>query len=312
MQLLPLLAWALLPGCGAMGWRRTVQGFVGESLSVTCEYQPGLEMNPKFWCKPGTVYTCAKDIVITSESQPVVRKGRFSIRDNHTHLVFTVTVEDLTKKDAGIYRCGVRMGRLQLDWSDEVEVIVLPATPPSTSTTNKHTDLISPVTGPTQTTSQGGTVHMTSNPSSNQRLNVVEHILTPGIVVVLLLLAVAAAVLVILSRKRKKALSRAAIEMDRTRSVSHTGADALNYADINHHMGTAESQLYSNAEAFRSLQNSTIEYMEVRHSAKPVEEETEAMYARVQKRVPQQEQIYSNMPPAPQPSEEPESRAGGV
>ncbi|XP_027605593.1 CMRF35-like molecule 8 [Pipra filicauda] len=312
MQLLPLLAWALLPGYGAMGWRRTVQGFVGESLSVTYKYRPGQEMNPKFWCNPGTFYTCAKDIIITSESQPVVRKGRFSIRDNRTHLVFTVTVEDLTEEDAGIYFCGVRTGRLQFDRGDEVEVIVLPATPPSTSTTNKHTDLTSSVTGPTQTTSQGGTVHMTSNPSSNQRLNVVEHILTPGIVVVLLLLAVAAAVLVILSRKRKKALSRAAIEMDRTRSVSHTGADALNYADINHHMGTAESQLYSNAKAFRSLQNSTIEYMEVRHSAKPVEEESEAIYARVQKRVPQQEQIYSNMPPAPRPSEEPESRAGGV
>ncbi|XP_017928512.1 CMRF35-like molecule 6 [Manacus vitellinus] len=109
-----------------MGWRRTVRGRMGESLSVTCEYQPGLEMNPKFCCKPGTVYTCAEDIVITSESQPVVQKGRFSIRDNRTHLVFTVTVEDLTEEDAGIYRCGMRTGRLQLDWSDEVEVIVLP------------------------------------------------------------------------------------------------------------------------------------------------------------------------------------------
>ncbi|XP_032562611.1 CMRF35-like molecule 6 [Chiroxiphia lanceolata] len=312
MQLLLLLAWALLPGCGAIGWRRTVRRFVGESLSVTCKYRPGQETNPKFWCNPGTVYTCAEDIVITSESQPVVRKGRFSIRDNRTRRVFTVTVEDLTEEDTGTYLCGVRTGGLQFDQSAEVEVIVLPATPPSTSTTNKHTDLTSSVTGPTQTTSQGGTVHMTSSPSSDQRLNVVEHILTPGIIVVLLLLAVAAAVLVILSRKRKKALSGAAIEMDRTHSVSHTGADALNYADINHHMGTAESQLYSNAKTLWSLENSTVEYMEVRHSAKPVEEESEAIYARVQKRVPQQEQIYSNMPPAQQPSEEPDSRAGGV
>ncbi|XP_027510520.1 CMRF35-like molecule 8 isoform X1 [Corapipo altera] len=312
MWLLLLLVWLLLPAYGVVGWRRTVQRFVGESLSVTYEYQPGQQTNPKFWCKPGIFYICAEDIVITSESQPVVQKGRFSIRDNRTHRVFTVTVEDLTEEDAGTYLCGVRTARLLLDRIAEVEVIVLPVTPPSTSTTNKHTDLTSSVTGPTQTTSQGGTVHMTSNPSSNQRLNVVEHILTPGIIVVLLLLAVAAAVLVILSRKRKKALSGAAIEMDRTRSVSHTGADALNYADINHHMGTAESQLYSSAEAFRSLENSTIEYMEVRHSAKPVEEESEAIYARVQKRVPQQEQIYSNMPPAPRPSEEPDSRAGGV
>ncbi|XP_032562965.1 polymeric immunoglobulin receptor-like [Chiroxiphia lanceolata] len=111
---------------GAMGWGRTVQRFVGESLSVTYEYRPGQEMNPKFWCKPGIFYTCAEDIVITSESQPVVRKGRFSIRDNRTLRVFTVTVEDLTEEDAGTYLCGVRTGRLLHDRIAEVEVIVLP------------------------------------------------------------------------------------------------------------------------------------------------------------------------------------------
>ncbi|XP_027763921.1 CMRF35-like molecule 9 [Empidonax traillii] len=312
MQLLLLLSWALLPGCGAVMRSWTVRGYLGGSLSVTCTYRPGLEKNPKFWCKPGTLLTCAEEIIITSESQPVVQKGRFSIRDNRTRRVFTVTVEDLAKEDAGIYCCGVRKAVYQVDESASVRVIVLPPTPSPASTTSKHTDLTSSVTRPTQTTPQGGTVHVTPNPSSNQRLNVVEHILAPGMVVVLLLLAVAAAVLVMLSRKRKKALSGAAIEMDRTRSVSHTGADALNYADINHHMGTAKSQLYSNAEAFRSLENSSVEYVEVRHGAKPVEEETEAIYARVQKPVRQQEQIYSNVPPAPRPSEEPNSTARGV
>lgn len=38
--------------------------------------------------------------------------------------------------------------------------------------------------------------------------------------------------------------------------------------------------------------------------SQPLEEDREALYARVQKPVPQQEQIYANVPSAPEPSEE--------
>ncbi|KAM7089289.1 LOW QUALITY PROTEIN: uncharacterized protein J5F26_012391 [Ciconia maguari] len=174
--------------------------------------------------------------------------------------------------------------------------------------TTRHPDLTSSVSVPTQTTPQGEAVLSQSTlfhheGSSPPRLDMVEHILTPGIVVVLLLLAVAAGILVMLSRKRKKALSRAAVEMDRTHRTSHTGADALNYADINHCAGTAESQLYSNAEAFRCLGNTATEYAEIKQSDKHLEEKKEATYASIQKSRPEQ-QIYTNMPLIPQPREE--------
>ncbi|XP_074967787.1 CMRF35-like molecule 6 [Phalacrocorax aristotelis] len=117
----------LLPGCWAVRGPHTVWGFLGGSLSVSCTYRHGHEMKPKFWCTTGRlVSTCDTDIVITSAGQPIVRRHRFSIQDNRTEWVFTVTVEGLVEGDAGTYLCGVRTGVLQRDESAEVEVIVSP------------------------------------------------------------------------------------------------------------------------------------------------------------------------------------------
>lgn len=89
--------------------------------------------------------------------------------------------------------------------------------------------------------------------------------------------------------------------------MSHTGADALNYAEIKPRASTAESQLYSNVEALRCSAGTTTEYMEVKQSDTHLEEKKEATYATVRKSPPAQQQIYANVPSASQPREEPQS-----
>lgn len=301
MKLLLLLlccADLCLPGWALHG-PSSMTGYIGGSLSVSCSYQEGYETYPKYWCHPGTLTSCSfkNYIVITSEQQPWVQRGRISIRDNRTQRVFTVTMKDLTAGDAGTYLCGVRTPIWQQDVTNKVQVIVLSALPSTSAIPS------GPISGPTWMSPQQETTKQTAHPTSpgdlsEGQLDIVMDILIPCIAVVLFLLALAAVVLVILSRKRKKALAGASIEMCSTHGTAN--AEVLQYVDISH-VGTKQRQLYSNVRAAPvSLQTDT-EYSEVKKPSQNLAVNTETPNTQVCK-IPleEQEQLYANVVPRQQ------------
>ncbi|XP_010081992.1 PREDICTED: CMRF35-like molecule 6, partial [Pterocles gutturalis] len=102
------LVWTLFPGSWAVTGPAQVTAEPGGSLAVSCSYELGYELYPKYWCRPGFLWFCFTNITQTNGSEVMVTQGRVSIRDNHASRSFTVTLGDVTPGDAGWHSCGVR------------------------------------------------------------------------------------------------------------------------------------------------------------------------------------------------------------
>ncbi|KAG5278155.1 hypothetical protein AALO_G00095790, partial [Alosa alosa] len=127
-------------------------GYKGKSVSITCKYhrkETGRDENRKYFCKGPSPSECLNTGVKVQTDMTV--EDRFSLRDEPTSGVFTVTITDLRAEDAGIYWC--------VEWSDnvgynttavkvEVETDVHQATTmlplASTTSTDKKSDYAGP------------------------------------------------------------------------------------------------------------------------------------------------------------------------
>ncbi|OXB59397.1 hypothetical protein ASZ78_009697 [Callipepla squamata] len=111
MGIRPGWGWLLLPACQALLVPREVGGQEGETLSLRCWYARGYEGYNKYWCRGAARASCRK-VVETAGIEVPVRNGRVSIADNRLFCVVLLTVEELSREDAGSYWCGVeRAGR---------------------------------------------------------------------------------------------------------------------------------------------------------------------------------------------------------
>ncbi len=93
----------------------TVTGHRGERLDIRCRYEAGYESYSKYFCKGECKYVVNKNIMIKSGSP--AKDKRFSLTDNTTARVFTVSITDLRSEDEGRYWCAVK-GVIYDDYSE--------------------------------------------------------------------------------------------------------------------------------------------------------------------------------------------------
>ncbi|KAK9981713.1 hypothetical protein ABG768_001237 [Culter alburnus] len=99
-----LLLFSSICTAVVVGAPDTVTGHRGERVEIRCSYEPGYESNSKYFCK-GECIIGIKIIMVESGSP--AKDERFSLTDDTTNRVFTVTITDLRTEDEGQYWCAV-------------------------------------------------------------------------------------------------------------------------------------------------------------------------------------------------------------
>ncbi|XP_046693383.1 CMRF35-like molecule 3 [Silurus meridionalis] len=83
----------------------TVTGYRGRSVQIKCHYESGYEDYNKYLCR-GDCWLGNKDVPV--QSGPPAEDTRFSLYDDTTAKIFTITITDLRAEDANTYWCGIQ------------------------------------------------------------------------------------------------------------------------------------------------------------------------------------------------------------
>ncbi|XP_026121301.1 uncharacterized protein LOC113101024 [Carassius auratus] len=97
-----------------------IVGHRGERLDIRCPYESGYESNSKYLCKGKCIFV-SRNIIVRSGSP--AEDERFSLTDDTTARVFTVSITDLRTEDEGQYWCAVER-TLNTDVYSEILLLV--------------------------------------------------------------------------------------------------------------------------------------------------------------------------------------------
>ncbi|XP_072513207.1 polymeric immunoglobulin receptor isoform X2 [Salminus brasiliensis] len=103
----------------------TVIGTEGDVVEVRCPYASNYQQHSKYFCKEKEDKCLTEQTGLHSQTQLQKKVKRFSLSDNTTAGVFTVTLSGLTSEDAGKYWCGVRTGGVLMNYlSMELNIVM--------------------------------------------------------------------------------------------------------------------------------------------------------------------------------------------
>ncbi|XP_017313202.1 CMRF35-like molecule 5 isoform X5 [Ictalurus punctatus] len=111
----------------------TVTGYRGRSVQIKCPYGSGYEEYKKYLCRGKCPRVGYNDVPVRSGSP--AKDIRFSLYDNTTAKVFTVTITDLRTEDGNTYWCVIERTGYDL----YTELLLLVKTEDPAITTVSHT-----------------------------------------------------------------------------------------------------------------------------------------------------------------------------
>ncbi|XP_072512841.1 uncharacterized protein [Salminus brasiliensis] len=91
----------------------SVNGLVGGSVNITCNYPQFFSSKPKFLCRRVGSVRCNYRTSV-NESRRWIKEGKFSLYDDRAQQTFTVSINNMAKEDSGEYWCGA-----ESDWESD-------------------------------------------------------------------------------------------------------------------------------------------------------------------------------------------------
>ncbi|XP_077057567.1 uncharacterized protein LOC143710511 [Siphateles boraxobius] len=184
-----LLLFSSICTAVVVGASQTITGYRGQRVEIRCSYESGYETYSKYFCKGECNYGGNKNIIVKSGSPD--KDERFSLTDDTTARVFTVTITDLRTEDAGKYWCAVERSLPLTDKYSEIMLLV--------KHDNKTTE-VSTISTFSKTPSSFSTTEL--NPQSGQFINLAS--VAGGLGSVLLVLTLCSGTFIILKKRKRK------------------------------------------------------------------------------------------------------------
>uniref|UniRef100_A0A3P8QT05 Immunoglobulin V-set domain-containing protein n=1 Tax=Astatotilapia calliptera TaxID=8154 RepID=A0A3P8QT05_ASTCA len=82
-----------------------IKSYKEDSVTISCPYESEYQNSLKYICRGTRPSTCLQQALITSDNK---ENGRFRLDDDKVLGKFTVSITRLTRRDSGLYLCGVQ------------------------------------------------------------------------------------------------------------------------------------------------------------------------------------------------------------